>query len=362
MDDEYFMRLAIAEGEKGKLTCSPNPWVGCIIVKNNEIISKGFHYKAGDNHAEIIAISKIKDNDILENSDIYITLEPCCHYGKTPPCTNTLLKYKFNRIIISLIDPDKRVSGKGIEILRNNGYNCIVGICENETYESLHQYIYNKQTNIPYCILKNASSLNGKIACEDGSSKWITNSLSIQDTQLLRANSDAILVGTNTVLIDNPELTIKNENLKNPIRIILDTYGKIKEGKIFNDKAKTIMVTNEHMCSKETLDIWKKNNIQVIYVPLNESLLCIKTLLIELGKIGIMKLLVEGGGKLSTYLLINNLVNKYILYINSSLIGCNGYDFYTSNFPKKICDKKELKLKSVEKFDNDIKLTYLFII
>lgn len=363
MNDEYFMRLAIAEGEKGKFTSSPNPWVGCVIVKNNEVISSGFHYKAGDEHAEIIAISKIIDKSILDNSDIYITLEPCCHYGKTPPCTDTLLKFKFNKIVIALIDTDKRVSGNGIKILKNNGYKCIVGICENEARESLYPYIYNKLTNRPYCILKNAISLNGKIACEDGTSKWITNNLSIQNSNLIRANSDAILVGTNTVLIDNPELIIKNEfikndNLKNPLRIVLDTYGKIKEGKIFNDKAKTIMVTNIETCSKETLEIWKSKSIQIIYIPLNNNLLCIETLLVELGKIGIMKLLIEGGGKLSTYFLTNNLVNEYILYINSSLIGCKGYDFYTSDFPKTIYNKKELILKYLEKFDNDIKLTY----
>lgn len=366
MDDEYYMRLAIVEGEKGKLTSSPNPWVGCIIVKNNQVISSGFHYKTGDKHAEIIAISKINDKTILDNSDIYITLEPCCHYGKTPPCTDTLLKFKFNKIIIALVDPDERVSGNGIRILRNNGYNCVVGVCENEAYESLRPYIYNKKMNRPYCILKNAISLNGKIACEDGSSRWITNNLSIQNSNLIRANSDAILVGTNTAIIDNPELIIKNEfikneNLKNPIRIILDTYGKIKEGKIFNDKAKTIMVTNQYTCCKETIDIWKYNSVQIIYVPLNNNLLCIETLLVELGKIGIMKLLIEGGGKLATYFLSNNLVNEYILYINSSFIGCNGYDFYTSDFPKKICDKKELKLRNFEKFDNDIKLTYFII-
>jgi diaminohydroxyphosphoribosylaminopyrimidine deaminase/5-amino-6-(5-phosphoribosylamino)uracil reductase len=359
MTDEYFMRLAIIEGEKGKMTSSPNPWVGCVIVKNNEIISTGFHSKAGEPHAEITAIFKIKDNDILDNSDIYITLEPCCHYGKTPPCTDTLLKYKFNKIIIALVDPDKRVSGNGIQILRNNGFNCVVGICEAEAYDSLQPYIYNKQTNRPYCTLKNAISLNGKIACEDGSSRYISNKLSIQNSQLLRANSDAILVGTNTVLIDNPELTIKNNNFKNPIRVILDTYGKIKEGNIFNNKSKTIMVTNSRTCSKETLDIWEKFNVQVIYVPLCESLLCMDTLLNELGKIDIMKLLIEGGGKLSTYLLTNNLVNEYILYINASLIGCKGYDFYTSEFPKNIHDKKELQLKCLEKFENDIKLTYL---
>ena len=221
MNDEHFMKLAIALARKGRFYVSPNPMVGAVIVKKGMIIGRGYHQRFGGNHAEINAINNAGED--ISGSTLYVTLEPCCHEGKTPPCTDSIIKNKIARVVIGAIDSNPLVSCQGINYLQSCGIEVKAGILEKECRHLNEKFFYYMETGLPYVTVKYAQTLDGRIATATGESQWISSAASLKLAHQLRAEHDAILVGRKTVDKDNPELTVRLVRGRNPLRVIVDS-------------------------------------------------------------------------------------------------------------------------------------------
>ena len=254
---EKYIKRCIELAKNGLGTTYPNPLVGSVIVYNNQIIGEGWHQKAGNPHAEVNAIQSVKDKSLLSKATIYVSLEPCSHFGKTPPCSDLIIANKIPNVVIGTIDPFAKVAGTGIKKLIEAGTNVTVGILEDECYELNKRFFTFHTKKRPYIILKWAESNDGFIAPinrKEQKPVWITSELSRQLVHKWRSEEQAILVGTNTVLEDNPTLTTRNWSGNNPIRIVLDQNNKIsKESHIFDNQAKTISISKNEMPFDENL-------------------------------------------------------------------------------------------------------------
>jgi len=348
----FFMRWAIQLGERGRCTAPPNPWVGCVLVKNGEILGEGYHEAAGKKHAEIVAIEKA--GPLTHGATAYISLEPCPHQGRTPPCVERLIQAGIKKIIIPFLDPDPHVSGKGVEKLQQAGIEVVVGIAKEEAEASLAPYLYQRTHRMPYCVLKCALSLDGRTAAEDGSSQWITGERARENVHLLRAQSQAILIGAGTALIDKPRLTVRGVTItKQPLRVLLDSKGSVPvEGPLADcSLAPTLVFT----CSDVQKEHWERSGAEVV---LRERL-HLKEILKELGKREIIQLLIEGGSHLHASFLKEQLANRLVLYFGSCLLGERGKSFLP-DFPIPHIDQApRLSLVGVQRFDNDVRLDFL---
>jgi len=300
-----YMHRALELAKKGIGKVSPNPLVGCVIAKNKKIIGEGFHVKFGSTHAEINALKKAGIN--AQGADLYVNLEPCCHYGKTPPCTKAILNAGIKKVFVAMLDPNPLVAGKGIKILQKNGIEVKVGIEATKAKKLNEKFIYFIQHRTPFVALKIATTANGKITRSDGK-KWITNAESRKKVHQLRNEYHAILVGKNTVLDDNPSLTTyKLKNGNNPLRIILDSNLEIPtEKKVFADSHFIIMTKKENLIEKK--EKYLKLGGQIL--ECEKQIIDLKSLLKKLGKKGISSLFVEGGAEVYRNFFAENLVQK----------------------------------------------------
>lgn len=276
---EKYIKRCIELAENGLGTTYPNPLVGSVIVYNNEIIGEGWHKKSGEPHAEVNAINSVKDKSLLPKATIYVSLEPCSHFGKTPPCCDLIIAHKIPNIVIGTIDPFAKVSGSGIKKLIEAGKNVTVGILEDECNELNKRFFTFHNKKRPYIILKWAESLDGFIAPsskENQKPVWITNEYSRQLVHKWRSEEQAILVGTNTVIDDNPSLTTRDWSGNHPIRIVLDQNNRIpKESHIFDNQVKTITIT------KENINFNKNSTLEITDFLFNEG---IQSVIIEGGR------------------------------------------------------------------------------
>ena len=319
--DENYMELALELAKKGMGKVNPNPMVGAIIVKNGKIIGQGYHEVYGQAHAEVNAF-----NSVIEDADgatMYVTLEPCSHYGKTPPCVDKIIENKISRVIVGSVDPNSVVSGKGIKKLRDAGIEVITGVLEDECKklnEVFMKYIVSKE---PFVILKSAMSLDGKIATSKGESKWITGEKARMEVHKLRNEVSAIMVGVNTIIKDNPQLTCRLENGRNPIRIVVDSTLRIPiESKVISDidEAKTIIATTDKANSDKILELTNAG-VTVLIIKSKDGRVDLQELMIKLGKLNIDSILLEGGGTLNFSALEQGIVDKIQIYISPKIIG-----------------------------------------
>lgn len=262
---EKFIKRCIEIGKNGLGTTAPNPMVGCVIVHNEQIIGEGYTSPYGGNHAEINALNSVVDTSLLKDSTLYVTLEPCSHFGKTPPCADAIIRHNILKVVIGTMDTHSKVAGKGIEKLKASGCEVIVGVLEDEckTHHKRFFTFHNKQR--PYIILKWAESADGFIAPKTKNEQkpvWITNEISRQVVHKWRAEEQSILVGTNTVVEDNPSLTVRDWRGKNPIRVILDRQMKLlKESSVFDNSVETILISTKDKVvqSKKEARTWDPN-------------------------------------------------------------------------------------------------------
>lgn len=323
--DKKYMKIALDLALKGMGFVNPNPMVGAVIVKNNEIIGRGYHMKYGQLHAERNAFADCdgKGTD-CRGADMYVTLEPCCHYGKTPPCTEAIIQHGIKRVFIGSSDPNPLVAGKGAEILRKNGIEVHENILKEECdsiNEIFFHYITGKR---PFVTMKYAMTLDGKIACVTGKSKWITGGEARLDVQRERLRHSAIMVGTGTVLADNPMLTCRLENSRNPIRIICDSKLRIPlESNIVKtaDETETIIVTAHDIERKSD---YEKSGCKIIVCGDENGKVNLTNLMKILGDMKIDSILLEGGGELNWSMLSSKLVNKIQAYISPKIFGGAG--------------------------------------
>ena len=293
---EHFIDKCIRLARKGALDVSPNPMVGCVIVIDGEIIGEGYHKEYGKNHAEVNAINSVKDKSVLKNSILYVNLEPCCHHGKTPPCTDLIIKYNIPKVVIGCIDTFSKVSGQGIKKLKDNSVDVIYGVLEKDCIELNKRFFCYHIKKRPYIILKWAKSKDNFIApINQEKPFWMTCEKSKKLVHSWRAEEDAILVGRKTVVVDNPSLTVRMCEGKNPIRIVIDKELSLNEkSNVFDDQAETIVFNNikSAIVDKTTYLIADFNN-------LNQDILN------QLYNRDILSVIIEGGA-----ITINSFIEK----------------------------------------------------
>jgi len=316
------MRKALRLARRGLGKTSPNPMVGALIVRNDEIIGQGYHRRYGEGHAEINAIRDTGGD--ISGATLYVTLEPCCHYGKTPPCVDALLKGSIGRVVIGMVDPNPSVNGKSIEILSRRGIETTTGVLEEECYRLNESYLKYIQTGLPFVTLKFAQTLDGRIASAEGNSQWISSESSRRLAHRLRSVYDGILVGVGTVLADDPQLTVRLVKRINPLRIVADSRLRIPlSARVLRDQdgAPTIIATTSR-ADKVKLSALKGMAIEVLTVGEDEKgQVDLKDLLKSLGEKGIASVLVEGGARIITSLLHQGLADKAVIFIAPKIMG-----------------------------------------
>jgi diaminohydroxyphosphoribosylaminopyrimidine deaminase/5-amino-6-(5-phosphoribosylamino)uracil reductase len=320
--DALYMRQALALARRGLGKASPNPMVGAVIVKEGRVIAKGYHQGYGRDHAEVDALKHAQED--VAGATLYVTLEPCRHFGKTPPCTDAIIKNKIARVVIAMLDPDEKMRGGSVKLLEAKGIKVTVGVMETECRALNEKYVKHRTTGLPYVTLKWAQTLDGRIATAQGKSRWIASPPSLKIAHKLRAVNDAILAGINNVLLDDPELTLRLVPGRSPLRIILDSKLRIPlTAKVLTnqDKAKTLVVTTP-AANKERLSALGKMGIEVLTVPADpQGRVDLKKLLKTLGARNITSLLVEGGGEVITSFLRLGLADKTVTIIAPKILG-----------------------------------------
>lgn len=368
-NDHRFMRMALDIAEKGAGYVSPNPLVGCVIVDSKDtVIAKGYHERYGKEHAEINALNKIKDATLLVDATLYVTLEPCAHFGKTPPCAVTLSKLPLKRVVIAMIDPNPKVAGKGVEIIKAANIKVEIGLLEDKARQMNEAFIHYMRFQKPLVVMKIAQTLDGYLAAPDGSSQWITSKPSRERVHLLRSKYDAVMVGRNTAMNDNPRLTVRHVEGRQPWRIVIDGPFLLDRSlNLFSDQyeEKTIIVTHNRDAYSTIAD--------PMLSLLNPLGFRGKTLLVgkvnghtdldqafyEIGKLGITSILIEPGRDLASSLVRDNLVDKLHMFIAPKILG-GGVRSILGVGLNSISEVIEIKNTSVEQIGPDILVTGYF--
>lgn len=318
--NEKFMEAALREARKGIGKVSPNPLVGAVIVKKGKIIGKGSHLKFGKAHAEINALKNASRN--AENAGMYVTLEPCCHYGKTPPCVDAIIESGIKKVFIGVKDPNPEVNGRGIRKLQNSGVKVKVGVLEQECRKLSEFYFKCAEKKIPFVILKAAISIDGKISTGKRGQKWVTGRDARKKVHELRAEVDAIITGIGTVLADNPKLNCRIKGCKNPLRVVLDSDLRIPtNAKLFKQQGKAIIFCGSKIknCKKtrrkiKSLQNLKKCKVEVVFAGERKGGLNLRQVLGELGKRNVASVLVEAGTNVNSSFLREKLIDRIMLF------------------------------------------------
>lgn len=357
VDDSFYMKRALELAEKGSGSTSPNPLVGAVIVKNGRIIGEGWHERAGEPHAEINAIRNAVE--AVEGSTIYVNLEPCSHYGRTPPCAEELIKRKFKRVVIGMEDPNPLVAGRGVKLLRDGGIQVDMGINRLEALKLNDIFIKYITKKTPFVLLKAAMTLDGKTATKKGDSKWISGEQSREYVHRLRNRYSAIMTGINTVLKDNPELTsrLEGERTRNPVRIIADSKGRIPlDAKVLevDKERRTIIAATEEMHEEKARQL-RDRGVDIIITGEKNGKADMRQLMEELYKRGIDSLLVEGGGTLAAAFLEEGLADKVAIFIAPVIVGGAGAPTPVMGTGAEfIREGYRLKYQSITPFGQDI--------
>jgi diaminohydroxyphosphoribosylaminopyrimidine deaminase/5-amino-6-(5-phosphoribosylamino)uracil reductase len=353
---EFFMKRALKLAQEYKGYTHPNPAVGAVLVKNGRIIGEGAHKKAGDLHAERIAIQNAKED--IEGSTLFVTLEPCCHYGKTPPCTDAIIDSRIKKVVVATLDPNPLVAGKGVEILKNQGIEVEVGVMEEEAKELNEDFFVYIREGRPFIHLKFAQTIDGKIATRIGDSKWITGEEARRYAHILRKEAGAVMVGSGTALNDNPSLTVRHINVsKQPKRVLIDKYLDTPvEFNIFNKEAETILITSEKANKGKLQELEKRENIKIFILPLENERFNLKEVLSLLKEEGIIHILVEGGRGLITSFIKENLFDKFSVFIAPKIIGEDGISSVGELGIETVGQAINLKPKHIKQLGDDVLL------
>jgi diaminohydroxyphosphoribosylaminopyrimidine deaminase/5-amino-6-(5-phosphoribosylamino)uracil reductase len=360
---EEAMALALTLAKRGTGAVSPNPLVGAVILKNGEIIASGYHHKFGDVHAEIDAINNAGNID-FSDAVMVVNLEPCSHQGKQPPCADAIVKHGFKEVVIGMLDPNPLVAGKGIKILENGGISVKTGILENECKWLNRVFIKHITSGMPYISLKTAQSLNGAIATESGNSKWISGEESRRYVHQLRAEYDAVAIGKNTALLDNPELTVRMTEGRNPYRIVFDTNLAISGNLRLvsdNERQKTIIIASYELHNTNKAKQLQDKGVSIIFTGnAKDGRTDLRQALKELYENHkIASVLVEGGSSLLNSFLKHGLIDEYHLFIAPKIIA-NGLNAFRGDYSIETIEQAlELELIDSTKSGRDLHLLYV---
>jgi len=352
VDYEEYMQQAIELAELGRGATSPNPMVGAIIIRDGRVIAKGYHKKAGEPHAEIYALRSAGED--AAGATMVVSLEPCNHFGKTPPCTEAIINAGIKKVIVGMIDPNPKCAGGGIKRLMDAGIEVEHGVLADEVARQNEIFVKYITASRPFITLKAAVSLDGKITQAPGISTPITGDEAKRRVHELRNEYDAIMVGIGTVLVDDPLLTtrLEHKNGKNPIRIIIDSRAGLPLDNRITGTAREVetIVATTTLASTQKIEDLKVKGLDVIKLETRNGSVDIESLLEELGGREISSVIVEGGSKLIASFVKADLVDKYMIFISPKLIGERGVDLVGG----RLDEMKELKIESIKQFGNDL--------
>jgi diaminohydroxyphosphoribosylaminopyrimidine deaminase/5-amino-6-(5-phosphoribosylamino)uracil reductase len=350
------MQLALALAARGRGFTSPNPCVGAVVVKNGKVVGKGWHRAFGAAHAEVMAIDDA--GDAAGGGDLFVTLEPCNHFGKTPPCTHKILAAGIRRVVAACPDPNPKAAG-GLDFLCQNGIEVSCGLLQAEAETLIEDFLWYVRHHTPFVILKCAATLDGRIATSTGDSQWITCEQSRAFGHEIRGQVDAILVGSGTLHADNPSLTcrIPGRQTRDPARVILDTRLTISEEAnviLQQSTAPTIVVTGPDVPA-EKKDRLLKKNIRFLETGLKDNRLDLRQLMVKLGDMSVMSLLIEGGGTVAASALSAGIVNKLVYFLAPRLMGgSDGKAVFEGKGVEKLSDAVTLEQMTVTRVGQDI--------
>ncbi|MCR4955073.1 MAG: bifunctional diaminohydroxyphosphoribosylaminopyrimidine deaminase/5-amino-6-(5-phosphoribosylamino)uracil reductase RibD [Lachnospiraceae bacterium] len=364
MEDRDYMLRAIELAKKGAGATNPNPMVGAVIVKDGRIIGEGYHRKYGELHAERNALADCRES--AEGATIYVTLEPCCHYGKTPPCTEAIMEHKLKRVVIGSRDPNPKVAGKGAKMLQEAGIEVVQDFMREECDEINPVFFHYITKKTPFVALKYAMTADGKIATKTGDSQWITGETARKHVHILRNYYMGILVGINTVLADDPMLNVRlnseETTYRNPVRIVCDTRLQIPlTSQLVNTakEIKTIVATSLEETENQKVKALEEKGVTVLFLPKKNQHVDLQQLLIKVGELGIDGILVEGGGTVSGAFLDEKLVNRVYVYIGAKVFGGNSsYTPVKGDGAEKVNEALVLEKPKIMEFDEDVLLQY----
>lgn len=370
--DQKYMSRAIQLAKKGLFTTHPNPRVGCVIVKDNQVIGEGYHQLAGQEHAEVNAINSVKKNDLhlIKSATAYVTLEPCSHTGKTPPCADALVESGIKRVVVAMLDPNPQVAGRGVKKLQNAEIDVALGVMEDQARDVNPGFIKRMEKNRPFVRVKMAMSLDGRTAMASGESQWITGSEARHDVQLLRAQSDAVLTGSGTLSNDNPSLNVRlspidlgidkkrdDGNLlevRQPIRVVLDTHLKmVSSAKLLSLPGNSLIYT----CSADTKKIQTLTHAGAELKVLMSSEISLSEVLTDLASREINEVHVEAGATLCGALLSEKLVDEIVIYMAPKIMGNDAKGLFNLPELQQMKDKINLEIKDIRVIGDDWRIT-----
>ena len=355
--DNKFMKEALRQARKGIGRTSPNPMVGAVVVRGGEIIATGYHKRAGENHAEVEAL-KIIGGRARKRDTLYVTLEPCNHYGRTPPCTEAILRSGLKRVVVGMQDPTPTVSGGGSGFLEEKGIEVKIGVLETECRQLNEAYIKFVMTGRPFVIAKSAQTMDGWTATSTGHSKWITNERSRRYVHRLRDMVDGVMVGIGTVIADNPSLTtrLKNRRGKDPVRIIADTHLRTpRDARVINhdSSSMTLLAIGEGV-PPERLENREKNLVSTVVCPTKDGKVDLAALMDILGDMSITSLLVEGGAAIMGVLIRERLVDKFYIFRAPKILGGDdGFPMAKGAGPQRMDECMTLKNQRISRLGDD---------
>jgi diaminohydroxyphosphoribosylaminopyrimidine deaminase/5-amino-6-(5-phosphoribosylamino)uracil reductase len=354
--DRRMMRRALSLARQGEGRTSPNPPVGCVIVRDGRIVGEGWHRKAGTPHAEVHAL--VQAGEQARGADVYVTLEPCAHQGKTPPCALALIEARVRRVFAGTIDPNPKVCGRGMALLQEAGIDVQTGILERECRQLIEPFIRHTLTGKPFVTLKCAMTLDGKIATQTGDSVWITNEKSRRYVHKLRAKTDAVMVGRGTVVADDPRLTCRVAGGRDPLRVVVDSALTISPAARLlhlDSSAATLIATLS--TEDDRIAALQRPGVEVLNCVEREGRIDLEALLRTLGRRGVQSLLVEGGGVLAGELLRLQLVDKVMLFYAPKLVGGDAPGPFAGRGAERMDEALVLKETMVRRFGTDLLVT-----
>jgi len=348
-----YMRTALALARRGLGKTAPNPAVGCLIVAGGEVVGRGWHKKAGTPHAEVHALNDA--GDLAAGADVYVTLEPCAHFGKTPPCVRALVAARVARVFVAVVDPNPLVAGKGIEILREAGIEVQVGLLEGAARELNLPFIKWIQTGRPFVTLKSALTMDGKSATANGDSRWITGDRSRREVHRLRGVMDAIMVGVGTVVKDDPLLTCRVPGGKDPVRVVVDSTLRVPlHAAVFNphSAARTLVAT----CSTDAarLAAVADHGGEILRCAEREGRVDLDDLFRQLGALGMQSVLLEGGSHLAGAALRAGLIDRCLIFLAPKLVGGAGMGLFAGEGVAMMGDALRLEGMTVKRIGADL--------
>ncbi len=351
---EKLMKRALVLAKRGEGKTSPNPAVGCVIVRDGAIVGEGWHRRAGTPHAEVHALRQA--GDLAHNADVYVTLEPCSHYGKTPPCADALVEAGVRRVFVGMVDPNPKVSGRGIQRLQSAGIEVVTGILETACRRLNEPFVKHVTTGLPFVILKSAMTMDGKTATAMGDSRWITNEKSRHYVHMLRSKVDGIMVGVGTVIADDPQLTARIPRGRDPLRIVVDSSLRIPPAaRILRQESAATTVVATISKDLNRAACLQSPGVEILYCDEDEGTVDLRDLFARLGSRGVQSVLIEGGSTLAGSALRAGLIDKFVLfYAPKFLGGADGFGLFAGPAGRMMAECRRLKDVTVRRFGDDV--------